>query len=318
VPVHWWQAVDFIRMNFAVVRGHDPWADRILSRPWALSSLLEYVYMFIKLPVSDAYFIVASGVRAGTLWTIHRSGLLYILNLGLLPRFRARGIGVEAARFVEDHGLRQGCKAAAASVAVSNEPVQQLVRLFDGGPLGLSTTRLTLSTASSLPSAPPGTEIKEVGRSEAIRAWRRWRLHGVEQVSGRSGVEVAASLLDAFGWLVSLPRGRYLTVHQEGQEIGFAFVRRRKGELNIGLFPSVRFWPGPQTAVLVAALASYVGSPVRYLTLTLAHADALAASSPFGFERRRERERQFVFWLAESRAVSVETRPVDEQAIPRR
>jgi hypothetical protein len=307
VPVRWWQAVGFIRLNFEVVGGHDPWADRILSRPWAPSSLIEYAYMLVTFPGSNAYFIVASGERVGVLWMIRHSGLFYILSLGLLPHFRARDTGMQIARllirtvrFIEDYAKRENCEMGIARIATMNKPIQRMVRMFGANPLGLATTTLALSTVPPPTSSLPDIEVRQMRKSEAVKAWRRWRLYEVEHVAGRSGVEVAANLLKSFYWLDSFPRGEYLALYQNKQEIGFAFARQHEGEHELGLLPSATFWAGPQTVALVTVLASYLDSPVRYLTLTQKHADALDTSTAFDFERNREQERHFVFWLTES------------------
>jgi hypothetical protein len=102
--------------------------------------------------------------------------------------------------------------------------------------------------------------------------------------------------MNAFDWMEPLPRGRHLGLCQNDREIGFAIARQYQGESEVGLLTSDEFWSGPQTAILVATLASYLDSPIRYLRVALGHADTLEIAAPFEFERRRERERQYVFW----------------------
>jgi hypothetical protein len=306
-PVRWWQVTDFIRLTFETVRGHDPWTDRVLSRPWALSSILEYMYILVKFPISDAYFIVASEERVGVLWMIRRSKLLYLLTLGLLPQFRTSDAGlgiarllIRTVRFIEDHIKRYHCEMVAARVAALNKTIQRMLKQFDGQRLGLATTTLTLASVSPPKPSLPTIEIRKIGKSEAARAWKHWRLYTVERVAGRSGAKAAAALMKSFYWLDSLPRGNYLALYQDDQEIGFAFARQQEGGLELGLFPSAAFWSGPETGALVMLLASSLGSPVRYLTTTQSHADILADSSHVGFERDREQEQLFIFWLTES------------------
>jgi GNAT superfamily N-acetyltransferase len=290
VPVRWWQAGDFIRLNLEVVQGRDPMADHILSRPWALSSLLEYAYMLIRFLRSNAHFIAISGERGGLVWTVRRWDVFFIITIGMLPRFQQRGIGLQTMAFVEEHARRQKCQALAAAVAPSNEPVHRLIAASGSHLLGLATTTLTFSDVN-FPATPSRIEIKKIARAEAVQSWKRWRLYEVERVAGQVGVDVAAVLLK----LVSLPRGSYLALYQDGQEIGFAFAHRREDEPTLGLFPSAKFWSGPQTAELVALLGSHLGSSARRLTLTQTHADVFAASAPFDFERHREPERHFAF-----------------------
>ena len=58
VPVRWWQAATFICLNFEIVRGRDPMADRILTRPWTPSSLLEYAYQLDTFFRSNTHFVI--------------------------------------------------------------------------------------------------------------------------------------------------------------------------------------------------------------------------------------------------------------------
>lgn len=307
VPVRWWQVADFIRLTFETVRGHDPWTDHILSQPWALSSIREYLYILVKFPISDAYFVVASGERVGVLWMIRRSKLLYLLTLGLLPQFRTSDTGlgiarllIRTVRFIEDHVKRYHCEMAAARVAAPNKTIQRMLKQFGGRSLGLATTTLTLASVNPPKPPLPAIEIRNLGQSEAARAWKHWRLYTVERVAGHSGAKVAAALMESFFWLDSLPRGNHMAICQDGHETGFAFARPKEEGLELGLFPSAAFWPGPETAALVTLLSSSLGKPVRYLTTTQSHADALADSSHIDVERDREQEQHFIFWLAES------------------
>jgi hypothetical protein len=305
VPVRWWQAIDFIHLNLEMVRGRDPWADRILAHPWAPSSLLEYAYFLAEFPSSDVYFIVVSGERVGALWMTRRSKLTYMRSLGLLSDFRTGDVGMLVARllirtirFVEDYFDHRNCEILVLRIHASNMPSQRLAELFHCRPLGLATARLTL-LATDWPVFA-GIEIRKVRKPGAVTAWRRWRLHVVEHVAGRAGAEVAAEFWKAFRWVDALPRGRHLSLYQGDQEIGFAFAHQRGGEMEIGLFPAVEFFSGSQTARLVSALVTYLKTPVRHLTLAQKHADALAESAPFGHERNREEERLTLFrfrWL---------------------
>jgi GNAT superfamily N-acetyltransferase len=294
VPVRWWQAMAFLRMNFELVRGIDPLADRILSRPWAPSSVLEYAYMLGTFLRSTAHFIVISNARAGIAWADCRAGLAFILNVGMLPQFQKQGVGMETIAFIEAYAKRRACDALVAVVAAGNKPVQWLARASGGRLLGLATTTLTLS-AVNLPTPPISqVESKPIERSEAIAAWKRWRLHEVERVSGADGVGVASRLLTTH-FVQSLPRCKYYALYQDQEEIGFASVHQDKDSVKIRLFPDSRFWPGPETAKLVAALSSNLGLPIHHLTLTQTHADALADTASLNFERHREWERIFPF-----------------------
>jgi len=290
VPARWWQAVPFLRMNLNLVRGTDPLADRILARPWALSSLLEYAYMLDRFLRSNSYFIIISGERAGILWTVKWSEVFFIITLGLLPRYQQRGIGTQVIALAEEYARRHNCRALAAAVAPSNKPVLRLIAACGAKILGLATTKLMLSDYDLEPSFSK-IKIEEIARSQAINCWRRWRLHEVEQVTGHEGVAVAAELLN----FMSLPKGEYLTLSQDGQEVGFAWARKRESGLELGLFPRAALWSGSHTADLVAALGSHLGSPIHLLTLTQTHFETLAESPPFDFEREGKEERRFSF-----------------------
>jgi hypothetical protein len=295
VPARWWQIFDFIRLNLTVVKGHDPYADRILARPWSLFSLIEYVYMLITFPASYAHFILADGERVGVVWTMDKPGFGYILSIGLLPEFRLFGVGLQIACFLEDYADLKQAKAAVARVAARNKPAQHMARAFNGHPLGLITTKTTLLTLPP-PTPLPGVSIKRINKTEAAKAWRRWKLHAVEHVSGSTGVKVATDFLNAFSWMDPIPRGKYLALYQEDQEIGLAVARRHRREMEISLLTSTNFWSGSQTGALLSSITSSLDLPTRYLKVTRQHADLWEDDAPFEFERPREQERLFVFW----------------------
>lgn len=298
VPVRWWQAMDFLRLNFTVVEETDPWARRILSRPWALSSISAYLHMFRIFPLSAAYFIVASGTRAGVLWILRRREHIFFLSLGLLRGFQKYGIGTQAADFVEEIARREKREALVAAFAPSNRAVRWLMMSRGGKRLGLSTTRLTLSPAFA-PAVPRRLfRIVQIGRAEALEARKHWRLHEVEHVAGRAGLSVADDFMEPLPW-----RSRYFALYEDDREIGFALARRpKRGELEIALFPDKTFWSGLETADLLAALASHIGTAVNRLVVTTTHADTLAASAPFKYERHLDRERHIWFKPLESEA----------------
>jgi hypothetical protein len=305
VPIRWWQTADFIRINLEMTRGRDPWADRVLSRPWSLYSLLEYAYMLINLISSYAYFIVADGERVGVFWLIARSRVLYILSLGLLSHFRTSvkdltiaRLLIRAVRTIEDLSRRPNCETTVARIAARNEAIQRMTSMFQARPLGLSVTTLTLSPVDPTKKPPSKLEARRIKKSEAIKAWRKWKIHAAENTSGSDGAKAAVDLLEAFDWLDPLPKGKHYALYKDDQEVGFAFTCQRGDKLELGLFPSGAFWLGPQTTELVAALTAYINAPIRYLTLTQKHADALDTSAtPLQFERNRDQERYFVFWL---------------------
>lgn len=290
-PVRWWQVVDFLRLNFAVVQDVDPWARRILARPWSLSSLFTYVHMLRVFPVSAAYFIVVGGVRAGVVWMLRRQAHIFILSIGLLRGFQRQGITSRAADFIKEYARRKGSESLVAAVAPTNRAVRWLMMAHGGRRLGLSTTRLTLSPAFAPAATPRLFRIVQIGRAEALEARKRWRLHEVEQVAGRTGLSVADDFLEPMS-----RRSRYFVLYENDQEIGFALARwPKRGELEIGLFPAKTFWSGPETADLLAALASHLGTAVNHLVVTTTHADMLAASAPFKYERHLDRERHIWF-----------------------
>lgn len=285
-PARWWEAFDFLRMSLEMVRGSDPWADRILARPSSLSSMLEYLYMLDNFFHSDVFFIVVSGERAGVISLRRRPGFVYIEDLGLLPEFQRAGIGQRAAKFIEDH-----CKEVqwgVAAMAVKNRPVHMLCAAFGGRLLGLSTATLTLRKVGATISSASELAAKRLRRSDASRAWKRWRLYEVEQVAGHDAVHIADCLLEALPW------GKYLALYQDGQEIGFAVARQHKGALGVSLFTAKEFWSSLPTADLVTVIARDSGSAISHLTVTQTHANALVTSESFDFERPREQERHLV------------------------
>lgn len=305
MPVRWWQAADFIRINLAMMKDRDPWADHVLSRPWSLYSLLEYAYMLVNLISSHAYFVVADGERVGVFWLLERSRVLYILSLGLLSHFRTSvedltiaRLLIKAVRTIEDLSRHPNCETTVARIAARNEAIQRMTGMFQARSLGLSVTTLTLSSVEHTKNSQSTLEVRRIKRVEAAKAWKRWKIHAVENTSGNDGAKAAVDLLEAFGWLDPLPRGKHYTLYKNEQEIGFAFTCQRRGKLELGLFPSSTFWPGPQTAELVATLIAYIDTPIQYLTLTQKHADILDnTTTPLQFERNRDQERHFVFWL---------------------
>jgi hypothetical protein len=303
VPARWWQTIDFIRTDFETARGRDPWTDRVLSRPWSPASLLEYGYALAEMPFSTPYFIFVAGERVGTLWLTKRAKLLYIWSLGLLPSYRGINTGMQAGRVIvktirciEDYAMKHGIEVAVGRHAAGNDPVKRLAEIFGAKPLGLAMT--TLKLLSPLPETSSRTlAVERIKRPRAIEAWRQWKLHAVEHVAGSVGRRAATDLSAAFGWIDALPKGDYLALRQGDQEIGLAFARRHEGKVELGLLVSTAFWSGAQTAALVAELASFLESPIGYLTLTQKHAGALDGSDSLKFERPREQERYFVFWL---------------------
>jgi hypothetical protein len=303
VPTRWWQAIEFIRTDFETARGRDPWVDQVLSRPWSPSSLLEYAYGLAEMPFSLPHFVVVSGERVGTLWLTKRSRLLYILSLGLLPHFRANDesmqVGrllIKAVRCIEDCAKQFHSEVTVARIAACNTPIQRMVKIFGGKPLGLATTTLTLST---MPPSPALLTIgvRKIGKTETAKAWRYWKLQAVARVAGSDGVKAASDLLDAFSWIDPLPKGEHFALYQGDRATGLAFVHQHEGDLELGLLTATMYWSGPQTAELVGEMIAHMNSPIRYLTLTQRHADILDGSAPFDFERNREQERHFVFWM---------------------
>lgn len=306
VPVHWWQTIEFIRIDFETTRGYDPWVDQVLSRPWSPYSLLQYAYALAEMPFSFSYFITVSGKRVGTLWLLNRSKLLYIYSLGLLQNYREdKATGMQAGRIlikavqcIEECSQKANSKVAVGRIAVRNASIQRMVKIFDAQPLGLATTTLTLPSLSAMVSIP-GIMVRAINKSKARRAWRNWKLHAVAHITGDSGAQAARELTKTLSWADPLPKGKYLALEQDGEEIGIACLHRRKGELELDLLTTASRWRGSQTAALVAALASHLGTTVRYLTVTQKHADVLDETPAFEFGREREQERHFIYWIVE-------------------
>jgi len=296
VPASWWQMIPFLRMNFELVRDIDPLAERILSNPWAPSSLLEYAYMSGTFLRSITHFITISGERAGVTWTYYRAGIGFILSVGILRQFRQAGMGMQTIGFIESYVKSRGGNALVAVMGRRNKPVRFLASAAGGHPLGLATTTLTLSGPPA-PTLATRFEIGPINAKEAAQAWKRWRLHEVEQVAGASGAEVAARLLASYSWLEPLPRGMHLSLHQNGREIGCAHVRQHRKETRLYLFPSHTLWSGDDAADLIASLTCYLNSPITHLELTQTHADMLAVDAPFSFERLEDRDRLYSFKL---------------------
>ena len=291
VPARWWEAIGFIRLTFETTRSRDPWVARILARPWSLSSLLEYGYLLDNFFHSSSFFALVSGERAGVVAMHSRPKFVYMEIIGFLPRFQHGRTGIQAAEFINEYTKRHGCKWGVAAMAVKNRPVHMLSNAFHGRLMGLSTTEFTLTATDSRPSVPSELEVKRMNRSAANDAWKRWRLYEVDQVAGHDIIEVASELLE------KMPRGEYLALYHEGQEIGFALARRRGSEMSVDLYPSMQFWSTPSTAKLVVAITCHLGSAVRYLKVTQTHANRLTApDESFIFERHREEERHLVFY----------------------
>jgi hypothetical protein len=307
VPIRWWQAIEFIRIDFETTRGRDPWVDRILSRPWSPYSLLQYAYALAEMPSSFPYFITVSGERVGTLWLLKRSKVLYIYSIGLLQSYReSEATGMQAGRIlikavqcIEDCSQKANSEVTVARIAIHNAPIQRMVKIFDARPLGLATTTLTLSSLSTTVSLP-GLGIRAISKSEARKAWQDWKLHAVAHVAGDCGVQAAEELIKTLSWADPLPKGKYFALEQDGEAIGFAFAHRRKGEVELGLLTTANRWTGPETAALVAAMASYLDTTIRHLTVTQRHADVLDETPAFEFVRERKQERHFVFWIVEA------------------
>jgi ribosomal protein S18 acetylase RimI-like enzyme len=291
VPARWWEVGPFIRINLEMTRGRDPWGDRLLARPWAPAHMLEYLYMLDAFARFDNFLVKVAGQRAGVLALHRRPRFIYVYSLGLLPEFQRGKLGSQLGEFVRDYSRRHDLDVAVASVSVVNRPVHVLVRAFGGRLLGLSTTSLAVLEAASPPEPMPGLRAQPLQRGQVLAAWSRWRLHEVEQVAGPEAMEVAGWVLD------KPPRARYLACFTGEEEVGLAYLRRARGGVEIGLFPTHELWGESGTLGLLAALARHVQAPVRRLTLTQTHADMLCAAWPGTqrFERQRDQERHLVF-----------------------
>jgi hypothetical protein len=258
------------------------------------------------MPFSFSYFITISGERVGTLWLLKRSKLLYIYSLGLLQSYREdRATGMQAGRIlikavqcIEQCSKRANSNVAAGRIAVCNAPIQRMVKIFDAQPLGLATTTLTLPSLTNT-TAIPGITVRTINKSKAVKAWRNWKLRAVAHVAGDSGVQAAKELTKSLSWADPPPKGEYLALGVDGEEIGVACVHRRQGELELDLLTTANRWTGSQTAALVSALASHLGTAVHYLTVIQKHADVLDETPVFEFRREYEQERHFVYWIVE-------------------
>ncbi|MCX7682448.1 MAG: GNAT family N-acetyltransferase [Anaerolineae bacterium] len=291
VPVRLWQAVPFLRLNMEIVRGIDPLADRFLARPWAPSSLLEYGYMLARFLRSYPYFIFVSGQQAGLLWLVRWEDLYFVNTLGLFPQYQQRGIGMRTVSLIEEQAARLGCTYLATAVAPGNEAVHRLIVAYGGRPLGLATVRAQLVGTELPVPALPGVTVEKVDKRTALQAWRRWRLHEVEQVAGPDGLKPASTLLKQ----MYLPKGEHLLLRLDGQEMGYACICRGQSEVETALFPAVSFWEGEKTVGLLAALEAWGGCSVRRLELTRTHYYTLT-NAGLKLERYRvEEERHFAF-----------------------
>jgi ribosomal protein S18 acetylase RimI-like enzyme len=302
VPMRWWQALDFVRTDFQTMKGRDPWADQVLARPWTPSNLVSLLYEVAGLPSSLPYFVVVSGERVGTLWLIVRDDFLYIYSLGLLPEFRDTNFGMQVGRLlinsvnhIEDVCRRHDTEITICRVAVRNEPMQRMVQIFGAKPLGVATTTLKLSSPPDEP--PDGLDVKKLGRSAGEERWKQWNMHAARHAAGSDGERSITLMMNKLSWIHPLPKGKSMGLYQGDEEIGLAVAHQREDKLDIVLLTSTAFWSGPQTAGIVAAVASRLDSPIGYLTLTLSHADAIDKSAALNFERDRDKERQFLYWI---------------------
>ena len=288
VPTRWWEALNFLRLNFEMVRGCDPLADSILAQPWSPSNLLECGYMLDNFFHTDNYFILADNHQAGLVSLGYRPEFIFIYSLGLLPDFQRQRVGKQAAEFIEAYRKQRGCPWAVAAMAVGNRPVQLLSKAFGGRPLGISTTTLTLTGTCPSISSLAKFKVKRLTRAEANEAWKQWRLHEVEQIAGPDVVDIAASLLE------TPPRGEYLAIYRRRHEVGFAVAQKQGNESEASVFISRAFWSDVPTADLVALIENHLGTTVRHLTLTETHANTLNGSTFLRFERPRKQERHLV------------------------
>jgi hypothetical protein len=287
VRARWWQFSDFISLSVEIARGRDPYADQFLAHPWSPSGLLERIYLLDTFFRSSAYFIEIAGRFVGVVWLIDRPGYIYIYSAGTLPAFQRSALGLQIAHFIIEYSRRRGDVWGVGRIAARNRPVQMLMAAFKGRPLGLSTTTLTL-LGDPGPFTGLPFEVRPLTAAAARRAWRRWRLEEVEQAAGRDAVHIGSHLLE------NLPRGKYVAVLLEGQEIGVAFVRQTAGLAGAGLFSSAACWSDSETARIVDALESSLGVRLRRLTLARSHANRLAGSGALRFERHRDEERYYV------------------------
>lgn len=292
VPARWWQMISFLRLNFKVVQGHDPLADRILARPWSPFSVMTFGFMMDSFFRSSPYFLYIEEKRVGLLWLRTRSRFVYGLSLGFLPNFQKKGLGSQAMNFIEEYTRRQAQNTIVASIAAENEPPQRLVRAFGYRSLGLDTVNLTLTT-DHLDTPTAKVEVEQLSRQAAKDRWRWWRLYEVERVAGREAVEPASSLLD------EPPKGEYLALYQASphyEEIGIAATRpSSNGGLAVSLFTAPTFWTGSHIGELLNIISRRLEAPIHQLTLSRKHLSALGESAPFGFEHDTRQERYLMF-----------------------
>jgi ribosomal protein S18 acetylase RimI-like enzyme len=301
IPARWWEVIAYIRMNVAIMRGHDPWMDQVLARPWSLHSLVEYAYMVVGFFLSRAQWIYVSGERAGVLWAREKRQVQYIVSLGLLPQFQARGTGVRAASLLMEYSNQRGFDLTAARIAVRNKDIQAVVNAFGAIVPGLAMTQLKLA-----PLGPPEAledqpslqiQLKLMSRGKAAQNWRRWKLQGVRHLASEKPAAAVGTLLDAWGWLDALPRGDCYAVSTKEREVGVAIASLHGDACEITLACDPAWWVAAKTVDLVRSLATEVGKELRFLAVTRQHADILEIGSLFDFERDRESERHLVLWM---------------------
>jgi hypothetical protein len=290
VPVRWWQIIDFIRLYFETVRGRDPWADKVLARPWSPSSVLEYLYLVDNYFHMQVFFIQAAGQRVGMITLRNKPAFIYLDGLGLLPEFQHGTLGQQGVQFIRDLCLQTNHTIALGTTAVRNRHFHLLMGAWGGRVFGLSTTTLPLKKLC-LPEAAAALTCRQVNRKEAEAAWLRWRLYEVKQTGGEAAAAVAPHLLE------KLPSGQYAILLRNTEEIGFVFTCKDKEDICLGLFPAQDYWSNEQTLQLLAASLSCLMSPrPSRLTVTQTHANALTISETFDFERNKGNERHIIFF----------------------
>ncbi len=283
VRARWWQAVAFLRLNFALVRGTDPLADQILANPRAFDSIMTYFSMLGTYFFSDPYFITSEGERAGLLWLYAREKYVIWLSLGVLPAFRGRGLGKRAIVFIDDYARERNRDTVLAWVAAGNAPSHGLLSGRGYRRLGMETTLLTLDSPV-LPVPLPDLDLRPLIKPEAREAWNRWQQWSVAYAAGQ---EIARITADAVRPLEA--GGDYFALYRGGEEVGFAHLDGEKA----GLFLDSALWS--ETAGALSALAARNSAPIRQLTLLQPHADALEDPLPFAFTRTYDSERCILF-----------------------
>jgi hypothetical protein len=275
--------------------------DQILARPWSLHSLMEYAYMLVGFFLSRAQWIYVSGERAGVLWAREKPRVQYILSLGLLPQFQARGTGVRAASLLMEYSNQRAFDLTAARIAVCNMEIQAVVNAFGAIVPGLSMTRLQLVSLESPEASESQSDLetlfKQMRRENAAQTWRRWKLRGVRHVSGEESATAVEALLGAWGWLDALPSGDWYAVSAKGREVGVAIVSLDGDTCEITLACDPAWWVADKTVGLVRSLAAEIGKELHFLAVTRQHADMLEIGGSFDFERDREAERHLVLWM---------------------